>query len=190
MEKNTFKDLVSPVLGVGAIAACPLCWGASASLLTFLGLGALAPWFGKVGFALLFIALIGFIIDLRKHKNIFPLVLLIIGAGMLYAGRYVYYEDQEIWIIGGIIVLLSVILNRYIIKGKRPCCVNRICNEENKLGKVTCPKCKNSQKIEIPNDKCIMFYKCEKCGEMIKPKGDDCCVFCSYGDKKCPAKHG
>ena len=30
--------------------------------------------------------------------------------------------------------------------------------------------------------------KCQSCGEMLKPKEGDCCVFCSYANTKCPPK--
>ena len=53
------------------------------------------------------------------------------------------------------------------------------------IGNVTCPKCGHKQPIEIPTNKCQAFYKCEKCGKLIKAE-KSCCVFCDYGDRKCP----
>lgn len=53
---------------------------------------------------------------------------------------------------------------------------------------LTCPMCKAEQIAEIPSDSCVPFYKCGKCGQLIKAKAGDCCVFCSYGSKKCPLK--
>jgi len=53
---------------------------------------------------------------------------------------------------------------------------------------LTCPKCGEQQKAMMPTDTCRHFYKCQKCGEMLKPKEGDCCVFCSYADSKCPSK--
>lgn len=53
---------------------------------------------------------------------------------------------------------------------------------------LTCPKCGEEQKATMPTDACQYFYKCQKCGEMLKPKEGDCCVFCSYADTKCPPK--
>ena len=38
----------------------------------------------------------------------------------------------------------------------------------------------------MPTDACIYFYDCKSCGAIIKPKSDDCCVFCSYGSVPCP----
>lgn len=53
---------------------------------------------------------------------------------------------------------------------------------------LSCPVCKNKQQVEMPADACQHFYKCIHCGEMLKPKEGDCCVFCSYADTKCPPK--
>ncbi len=53
---------------------------------------------------------------------------------------------------------------------------------------ITCPLC-NFSKMEImPTDSCQFFYKCTNCHEVIKPNKQDCCVFCSYSDSKCPPK--
>ena len=56
------------------------------------------------------------------------------------------------------------------------------------VAKLTCPKCQAIQSVKMPEDASQHFYKCQKCGEMLKPKEGDCCVFCSYADVKCPPK--
>ena len=38
----------------------------------------------------------------------------------------------------------------------------------------------------MPTDACQFFYDCRGCGERLKPKPGDCCVFCSYGTMPCP----
>lgn len=53
---------------------------------------------------------------------------------------------------------------------------------------ITCPKCNFSKKEQMPANACQHFYKCTNCGEMLKPKEGDCCVFCSYADSKCQSK--
>lgn len=53
---------------------------------------------------------------------------------------------------------------------------------------LTCPKYGKKQIVKMPTDACQHFYKCIHCGEMLKPKEGDCCVFCSYADVKCPPK--
>lgn len=51
---------------------------------------------------------------------------------------------------------------------------------------LACPNC-GHQKTEImPTDACQYFYECKSCGQLLKPKPGDCCVFCSYGTVPCP----
>jgi hypothetical protein len=38
----------------------------------------------------------------------------------------------------------------------------------------------------MPTDTCQFFYVCHGCGERLRPKPGDCCVFCSYSDSVCP----
>ncbi len=54
------------------------------------------------------------------------------------------------------------------------------------IGTLTCPECKGKQEIEIPKKACLPFYKCNSCSKVIKSV-KSCCVFCDYGNKKCPA---
>lgn len=51
---------------------------------------------------------------------------------------------------------------------------------------IKCPKCGHEKEETMPTNACQFFYDCEKCGEVLKPKEGDCCVFCSYGSVKCP----
>jgi hypothetical protein len=53
---------------------------------------------------------------------------------------------------------------------------------------ITCPICGFQKKEEMPTDACLFFYDCAGCNARLKPRPGDCCVFCSYGDKKCPPK--
>ncbi|HIM57783.1 MAG TPA: hypothetical protein EYJ00_00415 [Gammaproteobacteria bacterium] len=52
---------------------------------------------------------------------------------------------------------------------------------------ITCPKCGYQESEKMPTDNCQWFYECKSCGEVIKPKLGDCCVFCSYGSVDCPS---
>jgi hypothetical protein len=53
---------------------------------------------------------------------------------------------------------------------------------------ITCPLCGARARETMPENACQHFYRCTGCGEMLKPKPDDCCVFCSYADAVCPPK--
>ncbi len=51
---------------------------------------------------------------------------------------------------------------------------------------ITCPACGHQQEETMPEDACQFFYRCAGCGELLRPKDGDCCVFCSYGSVPCP----
>jgi hypothetical protein len=51
---------------------------------------------------------------------------------------------------------------------------------------ITCPKCGHQATEQMPTDACQFFYDCKGCGQRLKPKPGDCCVFCSYGSVPCP----
>lgn len=130
--QNFFKKLLTmlaPVLGAGAIGACPLCWIGSASFLTYLGLGALIPVWRWIAFGLIFLGGIGFVLDYRAHKNPKPLILLIAGGVLLYVGRYVFASTWGAWWIwgpGAILIIISVFYNKFLFRKPRPSPVVRI----------------------------------------------------------------
>lgn len=51
---------------------------------------------------------------------------------------------------------------------------------------ITCPNCGHKAPEHMPTDACQFFYECKGCGDLLRPKAGDCCVFCSYGDMPCP----
>ncbi len=51
---------------------------------------------------------------------------------------------------------------------------------------ITCPACGFATNETMPTDACQVRYQCLQCGEMLKAKAGDCCVFCSYGSVPCP----
>ncbi|MEH6308733.1 MULTISPECIES: GDCCVxC domain-containing (seleno)protein [Olivibacter] len=55
---------------------------------------------------------------------------------------------------------------------------------------ITCPLCQYTKEESMPTEACQYFYECENCHERLKPLQGDCCVFCSYGDVKCPPIQG
>lgn len=117
--QTSFKKLLTwlaPILGAGAVGVCPLCWVGSASLLTYLGLGALVPLWTWVVLALLAFGIIGFAFDYHSHRNIYPLLLLIVGGVLLYVGRYVFVAPDfgywPVWGTGALLIIFAVILNK------------------------------------------------------------------------------
>jgi hypothetical protein len=55
-------------------------------------------------------------------------------------------------------------------------------------GTITCPLCGTQARETMPGNACQYFYVCTGCGEQLKPKPGDCCVYCSYADTMCPPK--
>jgi hypothetical protein len=51
---------------------------------------------------------------------------------------------------------------------------------------ITCPACEYSATETMPIDACQVRYSCRCCSYEMRPKADDCCVFCSYGSVACP----
>lgn len=50
---------------------------------------------------------------------------------------------------------------------------------------ITCPECGFKKEETISQNSCQQMYQCSNCDVLLKPKGKDCCVFCSYGSEKC-----
>lgn len=119
MRLKKLLTMLAPILGAGAIGVCPLCWIGSASLLTYLGLGALIPAWRLIAFGFIALGAVGFMLDWRAHKNPKPLVLLALGAILLYVGRYVFLSTWgawPIWGIGGILIIAAVIYNKSLFR--------------------------------------------------------------------------
>jgi len=55
---------------------------------------------------------------------------------------------------------------------------------------ITCPLCGHRATETMPMNACQCFYDCKGCGEVLKPRQGDCCVYCSYGDVPCPQVQG
>ena len=107
---------MTPILGAGAIGACPLCWIGSASLLTYLGLGMLIPIWRWIALSMLGLSIVGFLLDYQSHRTIYPFVLLVLGGTLLYLGRYVLggagFTGWQIWGPGAIVVVMAVVYNK------------------------------------------------------------------------------
>ena len=52
--------------------------------------------------------------------------------------------------------------------------------------RLTCPDCGHATTAAMPADACVFFFECPSCRKLLRPLAGDCCVFCSYGDHKCP----
>ncbi|WP_390593654.1 GDCCVxC domain-containing (seleno)protein [Simiduia litorea] len=51
---------------------------------------------------------------------------------------------------------------------------------------ISCPACGHKKVELMPTDACQWFYECEGCHAVLNPLPGDCCVYCSFGNVKCP----
>ena len=51
---------------------------------------------------------------------------------------------------------------------------------------ITCLYCGSKYELKMPTNFCQIMFTCPNCKKTLTPKEGDCCVFCSYADKKCP----
>ena len=58
----------------------------------------------------------------------------------------------------------------------------------NETSIIKCPYCGYKKKEQLPTDVCLISYDCDNCKKTLHPREGDCCVFCTYGDHKCPSK--
>jgi hypothetical protein len=49
------------------------------------------------------------------------------------------------------------------------------------LSIITCAYWGYAAAEQMPSNACQLVYDCKGCNARLKPKADDCCVFCSYG---------
>jgi hypothetical protein len=59
--------------------------------------------------------------------------------------------------------------------------------EKSESSEITCPHCAFKKQEILPTEVCQLVYTCTNCRIKLYPKKGDCCVFCSYGDRKCPS---
>jgi phage FluMu protein Com len=59
--------------------------------------------------------------------------------------------------------------------------------EDSLMSEIKCPHCGFISNEKMPTEVCLIKYTCKGCEKDLYPKDGDCCVFCSYGDHKCPS---
>lgn len=172
------------------VLASPCCFPLLGFLLSALGLGAFElfdGWTMWVLQALVLISLIGTFLSYQTHKNIIPLLVALVSAGLIAYAVNFDYNDKFIYI-GMFGLLISAGLNYHINRQAKTSITCTVINAKTAELKssITCPDCKYKKEEMMPTDACRWFYECENCKKIIKPKPGDCCVYCSYGTVKCP----
>jgi hypothetical protein len=55
------------------------------------------------------------------------------------------------------------------------------------ISTVRCPKCGFESPEQMPERYCLVRYECRMCGHIMVPGEGKCCIFCTFGDVKCPS---
>lgn len=164
-----FSPCCFPLLGIG---------------LTALGYGSFelfGGWTMYVFQAFLLISLAGLFITYQKQRNLYPLLIGLVGTGLVFYAYYLIDADYWTYIMyGGMaLVFIASLYNTFGVKKKA---VDGLILES----VITCPNCGNQSKEIMPTNACQYFYNCSNCHTRLQPKQGDCCVFCSYGTVVCP----
>jgi hypothetical protein len=110
--KSTWTAQISSVFSALVAVVCPLCIPAFGAFLASVGLGFAV----SVGFLqsllviLLFLAILALAWSARIHKNWWVVIVGLIGGGLIYAGRYLWFS-QILMVIGAVILVGISILN-------------------------------------------------------------------------------
>src|SRR3546814_15381 len=170
----------------------PCCFPLFMFAATALGLGGfelLGGWTMWLFQAMVVISLAGLFISYRRHRSVYPLLIAIPAAVLIFYGYYFGSNDYLTYFLyAGMFWLLAATgVNYYRGRLPRSC---RDCYPQGKGSKlhsvITCPNCGHKKEEIMPDDTCVYFYECENCGSHLKPLEGDCCVYCSYGSVKCP----
>ena len=110
-----------------------------------------------------------------------PALLIAIGGGSALIGISTNLENfSGIFMLIGI-GFLGFGIYQFVSKKEKSS------NIEAKLQSImTCPECGHKKEETMPTNACQYFYECENCKIILKPTGNDCCVYCSYGTIACP----
>ncbi|MBI2287846.1 MAG: MerC domain-containing protein [Chloroflexi bacterium] len=115
--------VLAPIFGAGAIGVCPLCWAGSASALTYLGLAGVIPYWRWIGFALIGLGIVGFILDYRSHGKPYPLIMLTMGVVLVQVGTNVFvggdFPGWLIWGTGAVLVVAAIVYNKWLFRKPR-----------------------------------------------------------------------
>ncbi len=107
------KRDTTPLLGAIGMGLCPVL---TATALSTVGLGILAPIWMWLSTALLIAGLVGYSLDYRYHHQSAPVILFVSGGLLLWVGRYsplggTGWEGWPLWGSGGLLVLAAFALN-------------------------------------------------------------------------------
>jgi hypothetical protein len=190
-NKSIIDKFATAGLFVTAIFS-PCCFPLYGFALSALGFGSVELFGGYTWYifqGLVALALFGQFWSYSEHKNIFPLLIALISSALIF-GSYHFYFSRPIIYSGMFGLLIATVVNHFA-KRQAKSCPNCVTTPKDKVlifqSIITCPTCGHSKKETMPHDACQFFYECTNCKTVLKPQHGDCCVYCSYGDTKCPS---
>lgn len=176
-------------VGIGAmlftVVFSPCCFPLFAFAASALGLGSFeifGSWTMWILCSTVLISVLGLVVSYRKHKCMYPLLIAVPSASLIWYGIFMTTISPFMYI-GMLGMLLATFVNYYRFRLH-----NGSFKEKDVIIKsiLKCPKCGFAKEEDMPEDACAYFYECEKCKSRITPLIGDCCVYCSYGSVPCP----
>lgn len=169
-----------------AALACLACFPILAVVGASLGLGVLQPFEGVVFLVfriLVLLALVGNVLVYLNHKSLLPLSVGVASPLAIFFAIYIHWNPIVLYT--GLTGLLASSVLNYMANRRCPSCKPE---ERNMIPRsiITCPHGGRQKEETMPTDACLYSYKCTQCGDVLKRKDGDCCVFCSYGSVPCP----
>lgn len=168
----------------------PCCFPLFAFGASALGLGSFelfGGWTMWVFQIMVIVSVIGFYISYQKHKCLYPLLIAIPSAGLIFYGFFTNDNISLVYLgMFGILIATGVNYYQNRLHGNCKTCTTYEGKTVELKSTLTCPNCGHKKEELMPTDACQYFYECEKCKKMLKPLEGDCCVYCSYGSIKCP----
>lgn len=190
-----YSRLLNPVAAVGTIvsaASCPACFPALAGLGAALGLGVFSQYEGlfvsRVLPVMASIALLSQIAGWWVHRQWRRSLMGMAGPALVLLATLMYLgTDLGNWMFYiGVAAMIGTSVRDLTSRAARRCADGSCTVEHTSV--VTCPECGHRKQEVMPTDSCLYFYECEACKAVLRPRNGDCCVFCSYGSRKCPPK--
>ncbi|WP_394352849.1 GDCCVxC domain-containing (seleno)protein [Flavivirga algicola] len=52
---------------------------------------------------------------------------------------------------------------------------------------ISCPYCHHKMTTKMSQTSIHYLHECNNCFKVLRVPKDNCCIFCSYGTRKCPS---
>ncbi|SCY97700.1 MerC mercury resistance protein [Flavobacterium caeni] len=190
--KNNIDKLGTAGLFLTAIFS-PCCFPLFAFGASAFGLGSFelfGGWTMWIFQAMILISVGGLYISYRRHRCMYPLLIAIPSAAIIFYAYYFSKSENSTYLIYlgmfGLFIATGINYYRNKLHGNCDTCVIYEGKNVELESTITCPNCNHKKTEMMPTNACVFFYECENCKTRLRPLEGDCCVYCSYGTVKCP----